>query len=94
MGDAGVVDQDVEPTEPRLHRGDRAADARLPGHIDAQREAAPSERSHGRRRRPGRLEVGDRHVRALAGQGERDRPPDAARRPGDERDLAGQVSRS
>ncbi len=41
-GDAGIVDEDVEPAEPLDRRLDRAAHRRRVGAVGLEREAAPA----------------------------------------------------
>ena len=96
LGDAGVVDQDVEPPE----FGDRAFQGHAPvrrlGHVVANRDGGagclPRYRVGGLAR-GARVDVGDRDPRALARQQLGNRPPQPRAATGHQRDLAHNPSR-
>src|SRR5438034_1156951 len=86
--DGRVRDGDVDAPPRSVDRLEAVADRCGVGdvHVERQRAAAPEPP----RRRPGRvrIDVGDRDLRALAGERERDRLADAAPSARDERHLA------
>ena len=91
---SGIVYQQVETAEmPGRGVHDFAAE-RLPADISAQQQAAPGLLLHqplGLLRIGMLLEIGDRHIRALAGEMHRHRAPDAAVAAGDEGHSAVQL---
>ena len=90
----GVVDEDVQPTE-TLHDARRPPAAIWSRHVDVHLD--------GQRAATHRLDLGhevvgrtrlaqaQRDIGPRVGQSQRDRPPQAARRPGDQRGLAGEA---
>ena len=89
-GDAGVVDEDVEPAHRGLGRRHQRLDRVLVGEIRRDDVDALAEvgRERVERRAP---RAGERDRRALRMQRPRDRPADAAGRAGDEGLPAGEI---
>ena len=87
LGDAGVVDQDVEPPEPRQRRlHDRLGRRRI-GDVGRDPRGAGMRRQQPLQ--PRRLDPSGHHAgRAGLGEQRRDRQPDAAIAAGDQRHLA------
>ncbi len=93
-GDAGVVDQDVEPAEGLDRARDERGSRLRVRHVALDPEAAPAQRLHvaaGRLRGLDRPTVEERDVGALPGQPQHDGAPDAARPAGDDGGLVGQI---
>jgi hypothetical protein len=96
-GNAAVGHRDVERPERRLGLGHHAPAGLRVGDIGLDDHRAPAEAPDGGGRLlrgGGLLPVVHGDVRALAGELERDRAPDAARGAGDERDAALESHRS
>ena len=94
LGDARVVDEDVDPAEARHDRRNPLRDRALVGHVEHERHRRHTEAGDRRRRRfhlIGRPR-GDRDGAAFPGQRQRDLTADAASGAGDERDrLTGRI---
>src|SRR5205085_11646604 len=88
-GDAGVVDEDVDPTQVRDDPLDRGLDGGGVGHVgaDADGLGTPGDRKPaGRLARGGLVEVDDRDRGALLGEPGGGAEPDPARCTGDDGD--------
>src|SRR4029453_11778538 len=92
-GDAGIVDQDVDPAMGRHHRAHHLRDARGVADVAAMMLAAPALGLplRGERVEVLRADIGDRGDGALGGQRGGDLAADAAARPRDEGDLTLEV---
>ena len=90
-GDAGAVDEHVEPLEARERRPDLR-----PTSETSQRsgEPAPGSGKLGERRSPGSSRSSEVDDRALGGEADRERATDPAAGAGDQRDLALRAGRS
>src|SRR5262249_26721524 len=89
-GDAGIIDQDVEPPRLLRDRLDRRVDGLGVGHVEALQVSDAARRPYGFQRLRSSvlvLRVIEKHLRPAARKRDRDRAPDAARSPGDQRDL-------
>ena len=88
MGDAGIVDEDVEAAEPARRVGDHAPRVGRPANIHLEHDRAATESTHRAGRVLRRQQIGAGDVGALSRQRERNGAPDTARRAGDEGDPA------
>ncbi len=88
LGDARVVDEDVDRAEARGDRGDAARDRALVGHVEHERECLDAEADDRGRRRGDLIgrSCGDGDLTAFSSQRQRDLTTDAAAGAGDEGD--------
>ena len=98
MGDAGVVDGDVETAEALDRSRDECLRGRLlrdvaSEHLDRTTGAASAAKLRLQGVEPARVAVGDQQPRALLQKGPGDRPAETAGRAGHENGLAGEPPR-
>ena len=95
VGDARVVHEDVEPSQPVDRALDQGFHLRVLGHVGRNREGAPAAPLDlvGRLFEVGNGASGQRDVGARLGEGQGHRPPEAAARAGNDGDLAVQPER-
>jgi hypothetical protein len=93
VGDPRVVEQHVQPPEPRRRGADHGRHLVVARHVTTNGQAGPARPLDvpGRGLRAGQVDVGAHHVGAGLGHHRGELRAQPAARPGDERDLAGEV---